>query len=185
MQMRWIAAAGARAAEPDRVKGDDCHNARGAIAAATRCSSDDCRRGRSCATKLAPDRSWVLETRVATRPSRVRRHCPRGEGGGRWGRHIVGHAEPHNVLAGSGAVLECDARRIGVAPQCPGRSAAGDRTTHSRRYPWRLHPNAGGHHDEHTDHLPEQAKRYGTQPRSMRSDSTRANRPHCAGWPRR
>jgi hypothetical protein len=128
--MRWIAAAGARATEPYRVEGDDCHNARHVIAAAARCSSDDRRRGRSRTTYLAPDRSWGAGDAGghSAKPTQTTLSARRRRGSvGPPYRRTCGAAQ---CVAGSGAVFESDARRIGVAPQdAPGRSAAGDRST--------------------------------------------------------
>ena len=96
MQMRWIAAAGAR----------------------------------SRATKLAPDRSWGAGDAGGhlAKPSQTTLSARRRRGSvGPPYRRTCGAAQR---LAGSGALLESDARRIGVAPpKCPGQSAAGDRTT--------------------------------------------------------
>jgi len=127
--------------------------------------------GRGRASEFASGCPAMTGARVAARPNRVRRDCQRGAPECRCGSICcdLGSGTRSDRQAGrSGAVCPHEeAGPIVVAPHAGAWSATGDVPTSLRRYPWRLHLNPGGHHDEPTDHLREHTDRYAEEARRV------------------
>jgi hypothetical protein len=121
MLMRWIGAAGVRPVARDQPAAGKLIPASGEIAAPTRFSCGDCRRGRRRATTVAPRRprrGWPLGQAESDEIVRAEKA---GVGGALISSYVGSRTRSGRL---GRRPLRRGARRVGVAPCARGRSAA-------------------------------------------------------------